>query len=54
MDDETRHYLDDMLKQLNDQFDRVLDSLSAIRQDSDDTKVTSFTASRKTSPSARV
>ncbi len=38
MDDETRQYLDAMMKQINNQFDRILDSLSAMRQDSDNTK----------------
>ncbi len=38
MDEETRHYLDAMMNQINSQFDRILDSLSAIRQDGDNTK----------------
>lgn len=38
MDDETRQHLDAMMNQINNQFDRILDALSAIRQDSDNTK----------------
>ena len=38
MDEETRQYLDKMMQHLNDQFERILDSLSAIRQDNDNTR----------------
>ena len=38
MDEETRKYLDNMLKQINDQFDRLLDMMSAMRQDSEATR----------------
>jgi len=38
VDDETRQHLDAMMNQINNQFDRILDALSAIRQDSDNTK----------------
>ena len=37
MDEGTRSYLDNLMKHLNDQFERILDSLSAIRQDNDNT-----------------
>jgi hypothetical protein len=33
MDEETKAYLDGMMAQINNQFDRVLDKMSAIRQD---------------------
>jgi len=38
VDEETRQYLDNMMKQINEQFDRILDSLSSMRQDTDNTK----------------
>ncbi len=38
VDEETRQYLDNMMKQINDQCDRILDSLSSMRQDTDNTK----------------
>jgi hypothetical protein len=33
MDEETKAYLDGIMAQINNQFDRVLDKMSAIRQD---------------------
>jgi hypothetical protein len=38
VDEETRQYLDNMMKQINEQFDRILDSLSSMRQYTDNTK----------------
>lgn len=38
MDDETKTYLDAMMVQINNQFDRILDNLSAVRADTDNTK----------------
>lgn len=33
MDEETKAYLDGMMAQINNQFDRVLDQMSAMRKD---------------------
>ena len=38
MDDETRAYLDRMMTEINDGFERILDRLSHIRADTDDTR----------------
>jgi hypothetical protein len=38
MDEETRAYLDAMMVQINNQFERILDSLSMVRADAHNTK----------------
>lgn len=38
MDEETRAYLDRMMKEINDGFERLLDRMSHIRADTDDTR----------------
>jgi hypothetical protein len=38
MDEETRAYLDRMMTEINDGFERILDRLSHIRADTDDTR----------------
>jgi hypothetical protein len=38
MDEETKKYLDAMMVQINNQFERILDNLSTIRADTDNTK----------------
>jgi hypothetical protein len=39
MDEETKAYLDAMMVQINNQFERVLDRMSAMRQDVETTQV---------------
>jgi hypothetical protein len=38
MDDQTKKYLDNMMGQINGQFDCMLDLLTAMRQESDSTR----------------
>jgi hypothetical protein len=38
VDEETKAYLDQMMKEINDGFERVLDRISHIRADTDDTR----------------
>lgn len=38
MDDETKAYLDAMMVQINNGFERILDRLKAVREDTDTTQ----------------
>jgi hypothetical protein len=38
MDEETKNYLDNMMVQLNGQFERILDRLTLIQRDSETTR----------------
>lgn len=38
MDEETKAYLDSMMAQINNQFDRILDAMKAVREDTDNTR----------------